>query len=230
MGANSLRLRHALSVETSKLSLASEHARQPERGPHLLVRFTCDIAIVPPASASQARRLVHGAQSPCKQPRSTLIAAVRERWPAATAVGLDLSSPLLDRARARFAGSPEVTLLNHDLMEPLPTALGAFDVVVSGLAVHHLPDRRKHELFEEVFSILEPGGVFCLLDVVASPTPELHERAQVGLGFGPQDQHPSDQPARLEDQLAWLREVGFDHVDCFWKWLELAVLAGTKSP
>ena len=157
-----------------------------------------------------------------------LIAAVRERWPAAAVVGLDLSSPLLDRARARFAGSAEVKFLNHDLMEPLPTALGAFDAVVSSLAVHHLPDRRKHGLFEEVFSILEPGGVFCLFDVVASPTPELHERAQAGLGFGPEDQHPSDQPARLEDQLAWLREVGFDHVDCFWKWLELAVLAGTK--
>jgi tRNA (cmo5U34)-methyltransferase len=157
-----------------------------------------------------------------------LIAAVRERWPAATAVGLDLSSPLLDRARARFAGSAEVAFLDHDLMEPLPAAPSAFDVVVSSLAIHHLPDRRKHELFEEAFSILEPRGVFCFLDVVASPTPELHERAQRGLGFGPEDQHPSDQPARLEDQLAWLREAGFDHVDCFWKWLELAVVGGTK--
>jgi tRNA (cmo5U34)-methyltransferase len=157
-----------------------------------------------------------------------LIAAVRERWPAAAAVGLDLSSPLLDRARSRFGGSAEVSFLSHDLMEPLPAAVGAFDVVLSSLAIHHLPDRRKRELFDEVFSLLEPGGVFGLLDVVASPTPELHERAQAALGFGDQDRHPSDQPARLEDQLAWLREAGFDHVDCFWKWLELAVVAGTK--
>jgi hypothetical protein len=58
--------------------------------------------------------------------------------------------------------------------------------------------------------------------------PELHERAQAALGFGPEDQHPSDQPARLDEQLLWLRRAGFDHVDCFWKWFELAVFAGTK--
>jgi SAM-dependent methyltransferase len=113
-------------------------------------------------------------------------------------------------------------------MEALPSDLGRFDAVVSGLAIHHLPHDRKRSLFAEVFSTLDPGGVFCVFDVVNSPTPELHDRAQAALGFGPDDQHPSDQPARLEDQLLWLREVGFDHVDCFWKWLELAVLAGAK--
>jgi hypothetical protein len=39
---------------------------------------------------------------------------------------------------------------------------------------------------------------------------------------------PYDQPARLDEQRLWLRRAGFDHVDCFWKWFELAVFAGTK--
>ncbi len=95
-------------------------------------------------------------------------------------------------------------------------------------AIHHLTDDRKQSLFGEVFSLLDPGGVFCVLDVVASPTPELHERAQAALGFDPEDQHPSDQPAHLDEQLLWLRQAGFAQVDCFWKWFELAVLAGTK--
>lgn len=29
--------------------------------------------------------------------------------------------------------------------------------------------------------------------------------------------------------IAVLREAGFDDVDCFWKWLELALVGGTKS-
>jgi hypothetical protein len=32
----------------------------------------------------------------------------------------------------------------------------------------------------------------------------------------------------LEDQLSWLRDAGFRNVDCFWKWLELSLVGGTK--
>jgi hypothetical protein len=31
-----------------------------------------------------------------------------------------------------------------------------------------------------------------------------------------------------ETQLGWLRSIGFEDVDRYWKWLELAVLACSK--
>jgi tRNA (cmo5U34)-methyltransferase len=189
------------------------------------------------APADQAHEMIVGHALPETVTRvldlgtgdGALLATIHERWPTAAGIGLDISDALLGGARERFADSADLTFEPHDLMEPLPADLGRFDAVVSGLAVHHLPDPRKRGLFGEVFEVLEPGGVFCLFDVVVSPTPELHTRAQEALGFGPEDQHPSDQPAALEDQLTWLRDAGFAHVDCHWKWLELAVLAGTRT-
>ena len=157
-----------------------------------------------------------------------LLGTMLDAHPSAAGVGLDISRSLLEAAGRRFESDERVRLVEHDLAEPLPSDLGTFDVVVSALAIHHLPDTRKRGLYAEAFDLLEPGGVFCNIDVVASPTPELHRRAQAAFGFGPEDEHPSDQPAPLEPQLDWLREVGFTQVECYWKWLELAVLAGER--
>jgi hypothetical protein len=33
----------------------------------------------------------------------------------------------------------------------------------------------------------------------------------------------------LDQQLVWLREIGFVDVDCHWKWRELALLAGRRA-
>ena len=155
-----------------------------------------------------------------------LLALVRGRHPAGRCVGLDASEPMLRRAGERFAGDLEVELRRHDLAEPLREA-GPFDVVVSGLAIHHLEDDRKQELFGEVHELLEPGGVFANLDLVRSATPGLHERFRHEIGRVEDD--PSDRLADLAEQMAWLREAGFSGVDCHFKWLELALIVATRA-
>ena len=155
-----------------------------------------------------------------------LLALVRADRPASVAVALDNSVPMLERARARFADQP-VELLHHDLAEPLPD-LGRFDSVVSSLAIHHLEDERKRSLFAEIFATLEPGGVFANFEHVASPTARLHRRFFEAIGEPLEWEDPSDRLVDVEIQLRWLREAGFEDVDCYWKWLELALLVGVK--
>ena len=155
-----------------------------------------------------------------------LLGLVRLAHPGVQAVALDFSEVMLDRLRARFAADPLVTVHRHDLDEPLPHSLGRFDAVVSSFAIHHLPDSRKRVLYEEIYQHLEPGGTFCNLEHVASPTRMLHERFLAAIGVLPDGDDPSNKLLDVETQLAWLREIGFADVDCHWKWRELALLAG----
>ena len=156
-----------------------------------------------------------------------LIALLREAHPEAAALGLDSSEPMLTQARDRLAADPSVELLRHDLRDPLPQT-GSCDAIVSGLAIHHLEDDRKRELFAEVRTLLAPGGTFANLDLVTAPTRELHERFRREIGR-PEDD-PADRLADLGDQLEWLRAAGFDVVDCQFKWLQLTLVVASERP
>jgi SAM-dependent methyltransferase len=148
--------------------------------------------------------------------------------PAARGVALDFSPTMHQRLRDRFGTGGRVQVVEHDLERSLP-ALGTFDVVASSFAIHHLPHPRKRALYREVWDLLEPGGVFCNLEHVASPSPRVHRRFLDAYGITPEQEDPSNKLLDVETQLAWLREIVFEDVDCFWKWRELALLVGRKA-
>jgi tRNA (cmo5U34)-methyltransferase len=155
-----------------------------------------------------------------------LLRLVLNHHPGAHGIGLNVSTPMLHRACERFNDAPTVELHRHDLADPLSVE-GTFDAIVSGLAIHHLEHDRKRSLFAEAHHLLAPRGVFLNLDLAASPTPELHRRFREAIGRTEDD--PSDRLAPLEDQLAWLREAGFESVDCRFKWMELALFLATDD-
>jgi tRNA (cmo5U34)-methyltransferase len=154
-----------------------------------------------------------------------LVLSVR---PDASGIGLDFGDEMLRRARERFGADDRVVLDHHDLEVPLPDGLGEFDVVVSSFAIHHLAPARQRDLYGEVFDRLRPGGRFVNAEHVASPTVELHEEFLAALGRTLYDDDPSNQLVAVEQHLTWLNDIGFSNSDCFWKWRELAVLAGRR--
>jgi tRNA (cmo5U34)-methyltransferase len=156
-----------------------------------------------------------------------LLARLQEDRPEMRGCGLDFSELMLREARKRFGEDTRVQLVQHDLAEPLP-ALGRFDAVVSSMAIHHLEHERKRSLYREVFDLLEPGGVFANFEHVASPTHGLHLAFFAAIDEPIENEDPSDRLLDVETQLIWLREVGFDDVDCYWKWLEMALLIGIR--
>ena len=156
-----------------------------------------------------------------------LLDLVLRARPSAHGVAVDFSPAMLNQLNARFGATSNADVVDHDLKIPLPF-LGTFDVVVSSFAIHHLSHGRKRRLYEEIWTVLEPGGIFTNLEHVASASPNTHERFLQSMGITAADEDPSNKLLDVHTQLEWLREIGFADVDCYWKWRELALLVGGK--
>ncbi len=157
-----------------------------------------------------------------------LLNLVMAARPGARGVAVDSSPPILEQLNARFGATSRVEIVNHNLEVPLPF-LGTFDVVVSGFAIHHLTHERKRQLYEEIWTVLEPTGIFCNLEHVASVSRSAHERFLQAIGITSAEEDRSNKLLDVHTQLEWLREIGFVDVDCYWKWRELALLVGRKT-
>jgi tRNA (cmo5U34)-methyltransferase len=156
------------------------------------------------------------------------LALVLAARPGAIGVGLDFQEEMLRRARERFADDDRVDIKTHDLAAPLPPDLGTFDVVVSSFAIHHLRPERQRKLYGEVYARLRPGGLFANVEHVASRSDELHIAFLAAIGKTPEQDDPSNKLVPVPSHLEWLDDLGFHDVECFWKWRELAVVAGYK--
>jgi tRNA (cmo5U34)-methyltransferase len=156
-----------------------------------------------------------------------LLSLVRRKFLDIEAVAVDFSPTMLEAVRKRFAGESSVSVIAHNMDEPLP-ALGKFDAVISSFAIHHLVHERKRALYAEIHELLNTGGVFCNLEHVASPSPDLHKEFLERIGFTVETEDPSNKLLDVETQLGWLREIGFGDVDCAWKWRELALLVAIR--
>jgi tRNA (cmo5U34)-methyltransferase len=168
-----------------------------------------------------------------------LAARVAAAYPGTELLLLDGAPAMLAQAEMSLAGH-RASFHVADLADPLPA--GPFDAVVSALAIHHLDDAGKRDLFARVRAVLPPNGVFVNAEQVAGPTPCFHRKYQTwhegsARAGGATDEEWSgamermrhDRCADVESQLRWLREAGFDAADCLFKDHCFAVLVARRA-
>lgn len=170
-----------------------------------------------------------------------LTAVLADALPDAELTLLDEAPAMLAQAKDRLSDiADRLTLIEGDLFTDFPE--GPFDVIASGLAIHHLDPADQARVYAIAREYLAPGGVFVNAEQLRGSTPwlETHfvERevvhAQAG-GFTDEALAQArirwsiDQHVDLETQLRWLHDAGYDTVECVFKSWRFAVVAGWRA-
>jgi tRNA (cmo5U34)-methyltransferase len=167
-----------------------------------------------------------------------LAEGILRRYPLAEVMVFDLAENMLAAARARLRKFENRVMFRKGDFSRDEFGVG-YDLILSGLSIHHLSNPQKQELYRRIYLALNPGGVFLNRDVIRGATDRLDEvyrrlwRAYVR-SMGEDDAalmerfHAEDVPASVEDQLEWLRQAGFVDVGCHWQRINYAVFGGHK--
>ena len=166
---------------------------------------------------------------------------VWEKYPNARFVLYDVAAQMIEAARSRFqTHQDQFTFIVDDYRNI--HGLGNFDLVISSLSIHHLPDDDKRALFDRVYAVLRDGGLFINIDQIKGQTRYLEElywtkwldgvrengASEANIQESIRRRKTFDQDALMSDQLRWLREAGFANVDCIFKHYFVGVFLATK--
>jgi demethylmenaquinone methyltransferase/2-methoxy-6-polyprenyl-1,4-benzoquinol methylase/phosphoethanolamine N-methyltransferase len=82
-----------------------------------------------------------------------------------TVVGIDSSSNMVNIAKRKAEKARVDVDFRVGVIEQIEFSGNYFDIVLSSLMMHHLPDDLKKEGLKEVQRILKPGGIFLIVDL-----------------------------------------------------------------
>jgi ubiquinone/menaquinone biosynthesis C-methylase UbiE len=125
-----------------------------------------------------------------------------------SAHGIDASPVVIDLARKNAKRRRSHAVFEVGLIEKIPYPDATFDVVISRLVIHHLPEDLKRRGIAEIFRVLKPGGFVFLADFKPPTNPVLAHIVTALIG------HKTMMQSNLEDILPVLKKAGFVDVAC----------------
>lgn len=156
--------------------------------------------------------------------------------------GCEVSAPMLEAARARFAGhEPLVSIEDLDLRVRYPDC-GVASVTTSVLTLQFIPINYRQKILATARDRTTSGGAFILVEKVLGAGAVLDDR-MVAIYHAMKERagYTREEIDRkrlaLEGVLvpctaAWneglLRGAGFREVDCFWRWMNFAAWVAVK--
>lgn len=94
--------------------------------------------------------------------------------PGGKVYGIDAAPEMIEVAQKKAARTGSPVVFKVGLAEELEFPEATFDVIISRLAIHHLPDEIKPRAFSEFVRVLKPGGRLLIADFNPPSNPVLN--------------------------------------------------------
>ena len=200
------------------------------------------MSLIAQAAAVTTPRARHVLDIGCGAGNYTL--KLLEHLPGIDVTLIDLSLPMLDRARERVqrATNGQVTVIQGDIRE-IQLHDEQFDIILAASVLHHLrADQEWNAVFGSFYSSLRPGGSLWIFDLLESSIPAVQRMTQARYGeyltllkdeayrdhvFAYVEKE--DTPRSLIYQLDLLRRVGFAQVEVLHKNTCFAAFGAVKT-
>lgn len=146
--------------------------------------------------------------------------------------GVDVSEPMLEKAKSRFMNNTNVTIWNRDLRNAFPN--GHYDIVTSVLTLQFIPIEYRQEIIQTVYNNLsDANGAFIVVEKILGNTAQLNKlfvqnyyRAKELNGYSKEQIERKRLslegvlvPVTNDWNIELLRQAGFRQIDVFWRWM-----------
>jgi tRNA (cmo5U34)-methyltransferase len=159
-------------------------------------------------------------------------------------VGVEVSPPMLEAARERFAGLIQAGLVDiraMDLRTEYPPAKACVTLCV--LTLQFTPIEHRQRILRRIYQHTKPGGALILVEKILGATADI-DTLMVDRYYTMKAEHGYTQEQierkrlSLEGRLVpvtakWNEELlhtaGFGQVDCFWRWMNFAAWIAVRD-
>lgn len=152
----------------------------------------------------------------------------------------DVSEPMLKACANKYKGNENVSVVYHDLRNPIPTKNN--DVVIASLTLQFTPIEYRWNILQSIYDSLRDGGALILVEKVLGSSAKI-DNILVGEYYNIKREHGyteeliQNKRKSLEGVLVplttdfnehLLTMCGFKEIDCFWRCLNFCAWVAIK--
>lgn len=166
---------------------------------------------------------------------------ILKRYPKARIVGIDILPDVIEKSKeklAPYSGRVNFTVSNMSNFN-FPES---YDAVISVLSIHHLTHKQKKVLFRRIYQSLNPNGILSIGDLVTFEDSKKNSETKKSwekylceqfnkkyADFLLEVHKREETPSSLENQINFMKKVGFKNSRVVWEYMNFAVFSGKKS-